>query len=159
MTVFTRTNIRLLVLLPWLSFQSCQFFDAPTSREKLLQNELKSINWNQVDEFPMIAECEILNTPEQQKQCFFEFLSADIKKRIKNNLKDTIFIKDTIFVKVIIMPTSKVIFQTSTATNSSFIECQIDSILRKDTLNFPNVKPASKRGMLVKSEFILPIIF
>lgn len=164
MAFFTKTNIRFFTISVLMCLQSCQYFEKPQAREKLLQKELDAINWNKVDEFPTMADCEILDTQEQQMQCLFDFVSADIKKRIKNHLiinpsaTSTISVKDTIFVKVIILPTSELIFITERSTNYLYENSQIDSILKLDTLKMPKVKPASKRGILVKSAFVVPVI-
>ncbi len=160
MTVITRTNILILMLLILISCQSCQFFDTKVSKDKLLQKEINAVNWKKVDEFPSISECETIGDDAQQQQCFFEFLSADIKSRIKNNVKGATLFRDTIFVKIIVTANSKVLFETQESkSNNVFDSKKIDSILRNDTLKFPIIKPALKRGMLVKSEFVLPIIF
>ena len=160
MTAFTTTNIRIFALMLILSLQSCQFFDTKTSKDKMLQKELKSINWKQVDEFPMISACEKLNDEAQQKQCFFESLSADIKLRIRKNCQEKLILNDTIFVKVSVLANSKVLFETQKLDKNRVLSHEkIDSILKIDTLDFPKIKPALKRGMPVKSEFVLPIVF
>ena len=62
---------------------SCSYFEKQVPNEQeLLQKELKAINWNQVDEYPSIAECEKLTDPTQRKQCFFEFLSSTIQQKL-----------------------------------------------------------------------------
>lgn len=160
MTAFTRTNIRILILIVLMSFQSCQYFNTKNSKEKLLQKELQSINWKQVDEFPMIDDCEKLHDDAQQKQCFFEMLSADLKKRIKDSYNGSLVLKDTVFIKVTVQANSKVLFKTQNSVKNINVDNQkIDSILQKDTIDFPRIKPALKRGIVVKSEFVLPIVF
>ena len=158
MTAFRQTNIRILAILFLISCQSCQFLERKKLKDKLLQKELKAINWKQVDEFPMIADCEKLDKYEDQKQCFFEFLSADIKNRIRNKIQKNALPHDTIFIAVTVDTNSKVIFKTQKDAVLQKIANSIDSILKIDTLDFPKIKPALKRGIVVKSEFILPII-
>ena len=160
MTAFLRTNIRIFALTILITFQSCQFFDKKTSKDKLLQKELKSINWKQVDEFPMIVECEKLVDDAQQRQCFFEFLSADIKARIKKSMPDKTILTDTIFVNVTVLANSKVLFESQNSYKKNVLNsAKIDSILKIDTIDSPKITPALKRGMIVKSEFVLPIVF
>lgn len=160
MKAFCRTNIQILMLAMLMSFQSCQYFNTKNSKEKLLQKELKTVNWKQVDELPMIGECEKLDNDEQQKRCFFEFLSGDLRNRIKVGYENNNILKDTIFIKVKVDSNSKVVFETQTSSNNLSINTvKIDSILLKDTIDFPKIKPALKRGLVVKSEFILPIVF
>ena len=65
-----------LLFLLILVIQSCNYFDKGIPSEKVLLNkQLKQINWNKVDEYPSVIECEKLKDEEQRKQCFFEFLT------------------------------------------------------------------------------------
>ena len=43
---------------------------------ELLQQELKKINWTQVDEFPSTATCDSIKDAATRKQCFFDFLTC-----------------------------------------------------------------------------------
>ena len=74
-----------LILFPVLFLaQSCQFFDNKVpSKEELLKKELKQINWNEVDEFPSVAECEQIEDKNLRKQCFFEFLAQTIQENFQ----------------------------------------------------------------------------
>jgi hypothetical protein len=133
--------------------QSCQYFNTVTSKNELLLKELKTINWNQVDEYPSITECENLDNKAQQKQCFFEFLNYDIQQKInRQSLQFRVSQPDTLFVKTTILPNGKMQFE---AENAAITPIKIDSILQIETINFPKIKPATKRGMFVKTEFVL----
>ena len=76
-----RTNAILVAL--FFTFFSCQFFDkkAP-DKEQLLKEELGKINWEEVDEFPTVTNCDSLLDKEAQKQCFFDYLIQNIQDRI-----------------------------------------------------------------------------
>ncbi len=149
------TKIIILATLIGFAIQSCQYFNKPVSKQKLLQKELKTINWNLVDEYPSIADCESLDSKAQQKQCFFEFLIHDIHQKIntqnlafKQQLPDTLLIQTTIFQNATLK------FKTQ---NAGSMTTKADSVLQIQTTNLPQIKPATKRGMFVKTEFILPI--
>ena len=45
------------------------------SEKELLQKELKSINWKEVDEYPSVVDCEKIEDKKQRQQCFFEVLT------------------------------------------------------------------------------------
>ena len=63
-------NIQFLLLV--LVFQSCQYFEKNVpKKEDLLQQELKKINWDEVDEFPSVLQCDSINDKIERKQCFF----------------------------------------------------------------------------------------
>jgi hypothetical protein len=82
--------------------QSCQYFEKQVPNEKdLLDKELKEINWNEVDEYPSVANCEKLTDANLRKQCFFEFLTTEIQDRLNVDTLSILFPKlDTIEVKV-----------------------------------------------------------
>ena len=48
--------------------QSCQYFEKKVPNEKeLLDKQLKEINWNEVDEYPSVVDCEKLTDATQRK--------------------------------------------------------------------------------------------
>jgi hypothetical protein len=56
-------KIKLETLLPHFSNHTFQFlpiFQASAFEKELLQKELKAINWNEVDEYPSIVDCDTL---------------------------------------------------------------------------------------------------
>jgi len=54
-----------------LSLYSCQYLNRQIpDQDELLQKELKSINWNQVDELPNFTSCDSVADKTQKKQCF-----------------------------------------------------------------------------------------
>jgi hypothetical protein len=42
--------------------------------------------------------------------------------------------------------------------STAYDTIKIDSILKSRLINFPKVNPATKRGLPVKTQFILPVI-
>jgi hypothetical protein len=57
------------------------------------------------------------------------------------------------------MPDAQVTFQSYFETDSlSFDKIKADSVLQSKLINFPIMEPAIKRGVKVKSEFIVPVI-
>ena len=148
--------ISLLVLL-----QSCQYFEKQVPDEKeLLDKQLKEINWNEVDEYPSVSDCEKLTDAEQRKQCFFEFLQTTIEQKLAVDTLATLFPKlDTIEVKVTVFPNASMKFEPQFPKDSvAYDTIKIDSILHARLIDFPKVNPAIKRGIPVKTQFILPVI-
>lgn len=154
-------KIILIVLLLPLFFNSCQYFNQQVPSEKeLLQKELKSINWNEVDEYPSVADCEKIEDKTQRKQCFFEYMTQSIQEKL--NI-DTLSIPspnlDTIDMKVTIFANAKILFEPQFPKDSvGYDIIKMDSILKARLVNFPKVNPAIKHGIPVKTQFILPII-
>ncbi len=130
------------------------------NEQELLDKQMKEINWNEVDEYPSVADCEKLTDANQRKQCFFEFLTATIQQKLSIDTLSTLFPKlDTIEVKVTVLPNSTMEFQPQFPKDSvAYDTIKIDSILRVRLVDFPKVNPAIKRGIPVKTQFVLPVI-
>lgn len=140
---------------------SCQFFDKQVpSKEVLLQKELKAINWNEVDEYPSIEACEKIENKTQQKQCFFEFLTQIIQQKLSVDTLSMLYPElDTIDVKVTVFPNATIQFDPQFPKGSvGYDTVKIDSILRARLVDFPKINPALKRGIPIKTQFILPVI-
>ena len=141
--------------------QSCQYLEKKVPNEKeLLDKQIKEINWNEVDEYPSVANCEKLTNATQRKQCFFEFLTATIQQKLSIDTLSTMFPKlDTIEVKVTVFPNANLEFEPQFPKDSvAYDTIKIDSILRARLIDFPKVNPAIKRGIPVKTQFVLPVI-
>nr|WP_026708685.1 hypothetical protein [Flavobacterium frigidarium] len=149
------------LLLIAMLFNSCQYFDKQVPSEKeLLQKELKSINWNEVDEYPSFVDCNKMDSKTERQQCFFQYLTTLIQEKI---MVDTLSIMypelDTIQVLVTVFPNSKLKFEPQFPKDSvAYDTIKIDSILHARLIDFPKVNPAIKRGIPVKTQFILPVI-
>lgn len=155
-----RKIILITFFLPLL-FSSCQYFDKQVPSEKeLLQKELKAINWKEVDEFPSVAGCEKIEDKTQRQQCFFEYMTQLIQQRLDVDTLSVLYPElDTIEVKVTVFPNSKLIFEPLFPKDSvAYDKIKIDSILKARLVGFPKVNPAIKRGIPVKTQFILPVI-
>ena len=148
-------------ILAVLFLQSCNYFERQVPNEKeLLDKQMKEINWNEVDEYPSVADCDKLTDASQRKQCFFDFLTTTIQQKLAVDTLSAMFPKlDTIEVKVTIFPNSDMQFEPQYPNDSvAYDTIKIDSILRVRLVDFPKVNPAIKRGILVKTQFVLPVI-
>lgn len=154
-------KIILITVVLSLLFSSCQYFDKQVpSKEELLQKELQTINWNEVDEFPSISECEKIEEEALRKQCFFEFLAQIIQEKLSADTLAILYPElDTIEVKVTIFPNATMQFEPQFPKDSvAYDTIKIDSILKARLVDFPKVNPALKRGIPVKTQFTLPVI-
>ncbi len=130
------------------------------NEKELLDKQLKEINWNEVDEYPSVSDCEKLKDDAQRKQCFFEFLTTTIQQKLAVDTLSTMFPQlDTIEVKVTVFPNSTMQFDPQFPKDSvAYDTIKIDSILHARLIDFPKVNPAIKRGIPVKTQFVLPVI-
>ena len=152
---------KLSVLLLILFLQSCQYFEKQVPSEKeLLEKQIKEINWKEVDEYPSIVDCQAITDAVQRKQCFFEFLSSTIQQKLSVDTLKILFPKlDTIEVKVTVNPDATMQFEPQFPRDTvAYDTIKIDSILKLKLVDFPKVNPAIKRGIPVKTQFILPVI-
>ncbi|HLV15640.1 MAG TPA: hypothetical protein VKY41_10695 [Xanthomarina sp.] len=140
---------------------SCNYFDVKkTTSDAILNEELKTFNWSDVDEYPSFASCNDDASKEEKKACFQNTLTAIITSKIqRDTLVVTQNIDDTIFIK----------FQISEKGVLSLLEAKVDSITRHEIPNIdellansldslPEIYPAIKRGQQVKTAFTLPVI-
>ena len=114
-----------------------------------------------MDEFPSVLQCDTIKDAEIKRQCFFDYLAQTIQERIGI---DTLRIEypeiDTINVKITVNPDSSLQFETQSPNDSITLvdKTKIDSILTSRLSDFPKVEPAIKRGVKVKTQFVLPVI-
>lgn len=154
-----RKIIPILFLLPLL-FGACQYIDKQVPSEKeLLEKELKAINWNQVDEFPSVVSCDSVTDKEQKKQCFFDYLTQLIQMKLSADTLAVLYPQlDTINVKVTVLPNATMEFEPQISDTVSYNKTKIDSIIKSRLVDFPEIHPALKRGIPVKTQFVLPVI-
>lgn len=151
---------RIVIFFILISFTSCNYFNVKkTSSEAILQEELQTFNWNEVDVYPSFETCTTSAEKEDKKKCFQNTLTEAIYKSLAaEKIVVTQDIHDTILVH----------FQISEAGELHLIDAKIDSltiveipnmeILLHQSLDFlPEIYPAIKRGQQVKTQFTLPI--
>ena len=148
-------------LLVVLLCTSCQFFETEKiSSETFYEEELKSIDLNNVDRYPAFASCDTLSEKQQQKSCFEGELASQLQRSmISQGVKSLHDLNDTIVLS----------FSISEKAQITILDIQVDSLLQqefphlKDSLKYSIdalqlVAPAYKRGIPVKTKFTLPIV-
>ena len=154
-----RKKFLILLLFP-LIFGSCQYFGQQVPSEKvLLEKELKAINWNEVDEYPSLVSCDSIRDKELKKNCFFEYLTALIQQKLSIDTLTVLYPQlDTIEVRVTVLPNATMQFEPQLSDSLMYDRAKIDSIIKVRLVDFPDVHPALKRGIPVKTQFVLPVI-
>lgn len=155
----TMKKIRPILFLLTLCLGSCQYFSQVPNQDELLKKELKAINWNQVDELPTFSNCDSVADKTQKKQCFFDYLTQLMQQKLSVDTLSVLYPQlDTINVKVTISPDATMVFEPQITDTLSYNTTKIDSILKARLIDFPTVHPAIKRGIPVKTQFVLPVI-
>lgn len=154
-------KIVLALLVFPLFFSSCQYFEKQMpSEQELLQKELQSINWKEVDEFPSVVNCDSIDNKMEKQQCFFQYMTQLIQHKLSVDTLSVLYPElDTIEVKVTVFHNSRLVFEPLFPKDSvAYDTVKIDSILKARLVGFPKINPAIKRGIPVKTQFILPVI-
>lgn len=149
---------RLLLVLILSTVVSCDYFDKKKIDTKtIVDNEMQSINWNDVDEYPTFSLCD---TRPNKKECFQNVLRDRLNTSLANqNIVVTEDVNDTILLRIHI--TNRGIFSIKSIECDELTKAQIpqlDSILRHSFDSLPKIYPAIKRSQQVATEFSLPVI-
>lgn len=151
--------VSLLLLI--LSVSSCEYFDKKKiSSEEILQEELRTFNWNEVDEYPSFAICDSSSTKQLRKQCFEVTLSNYITGQlVLKKMVVTRDLNDTIEMKFHISEKGEIAIIGMEVPNEVKEQIpEIETYLTESISNIPTIAPAIKRGQEVKTEFKLPIV-
>ncbi len=136
---------------------SCDRFSLPKKQQ--LPDLDTIINFNEVDFSPSFAVCDSLIEKEVKSACF----RTNIHQKIGEELQKQVFtIKDSIdeIVTVHLLIDDKGVVQLEQMEASEIIKEQLptlDSLLAISVQNLPKIYPAIKRGIPVKTKYILPI--
>ncbi|MEN3323272.1 hypothetical protein VP395_06005 [Mariniflexile soesokkakense] len=152
---------QICVFILVLMLTSCEYFNVKkTSSEAILNEELQTFNWNDVDVYPTFSVCDSNETKNEKTACFTQVLTTHILGYLQNkSIVVTHDVTDTISLK----------FQVSETGMLSLLNIEADSLIIKEIPHvkeliycsldsLPKVFPAIKRGQQVKTEFELPII-
>ena len=153
-------NAKPALFLVLLFISSCQYLDKKVpNKQELLKKELQSINWNQVDEYPSFAQCDSMADPKANQTCFFDYLTQLIQARLGADTLSLMYPDlDTIQLKVTVMPNATFTFEPQVTDTIAYNKTLIDSVFKARLVGFPKVNPAIKRGLPVKTQFVLPVV-
>ena len=65
---------------------------------------------------------------------------------------------DTIQLKVTVLPNATFTFEPQIFDTVAYNKTLIDSVFKARLVGFPKVNPAIKRGLPVKTQFVLPVV-
>ncbi|WP_431162888.1 hypothetical protein [Flagellimonas beolgyonensis] len=140
---------------------SCELFESKEDKaQKLVNEELLGIDWNDVDQYPHFDSCDELAVKEAQRQCFqtvmidtFSKALSGLKFQVQHDLNDTVYVDFLIdehgFISVL-----NVEEKTSVLNEIADFNAKITARLNDLT----TVAPALKRGNPVSLRFRLPLV-
>ncbi len=152
---------RVLLILCGLLLTSCNYFESKkVSKDSIVQQELKTFTWNEVDTFPSFEACNSFETQALKKMCFENEITSHVFKALnKANVEVYNSMSETIELQLLI--SEKGDFSILSSKISKIVKVsipEINKILLQSILTLPQAYPAIKRGQQVKTQFVLPIL-
>tara|TARA_B100001146_G_scaffold217062_1_gene221202 strand:- start:734 stop:1210 length:477 start_codon:yes stop_codon:yes gene_type:complete len=150
----------ILSLFFFFFFFSCELnINKKISVDEILDEEWKTFNWSDVDEYPSFSTCDSLSLLSLKKECFIFTLSNQISVDLISNTKTVNrIIQDTVILKFTISKDGEIDFD-ELIVDESIIDLRslIDLSFKSSIKKLPKIFPAIKRGQQVNVKFSLPI--
>ncbi|RIA08524.1 hypothetical protein OE09_0338 [Flavobacteriaceae bacterium MAR_2010_72] len=150
-----------LLFICCLGLWSCNYFEKKKVYTKdILEEELQTFNWNEVDEYPTFVSCDSVMSKNHKRQCFEQTLLQILNKNLaQQNIVVIEDVLDTIDLKITITKEGR--FNIDSISSSEEIRRQIpkiDSLLMRCLDSLPTIYPAIKRSQQVTTQFSLPVV-
>ena len=139
---------------------SCNYFETKKlSSQDIVNQELKTINWNEVDEYPSFSSCDSVSGKEQRKLCFETTVLNHVNLYLaQQQIVVSKDVEDTVHMKIRIDKKGTLhVLDINTASNTKLFLPEIDSLLLGSVSSLPQIFPATKQGQQVSTEFVLPV--
>lgn len=151
----------IIFLFLLLLVTSCSYFEKKKIySEDLLEEELQTFNWNEVDTYPTFGSCDSISIKVDLKACFQNTLVTNVNRFLEaqkivvsENINDTIRLKITIDSKGV-LEVKSIDYKPETAIQIP----EIERLLEQSLKGIPKIFPAIKRGQQVTTAFELPVI-
>lgn len=159
--IITLRMNRIIFLFCLVLVTSCHYFEKEKiNSEDLIEEELKTISWTDVDDYPSFTACDSLSDKSERKLCFQNTLIDHVRNYLS---------EQTIIVSKEVNDTIKINLEVSNQGVISINKLDInpetrsqinniDSLIWKSIRSLPKIYPAIKRGQEVSTRFELPLI-
>ncbi|QBA63244.1 hypothetical protein [Muriicola soli] len=139
---------------------SCDWLASPESKtQKLVEDELRGLDWNDVDQYPLFDGCDETVSKSEQRSCFENTLlqnlamhMEDFDFRVKKDIRTTVYIDFLVEksgeIRVVEMDNDEELLEQLP---------EFREIIIKSLRSLPKPAPALKRGVPVRSRFRLPL--
>tara|TARA_B100000579_G_C22720246_1_gene799019 strand:- start:544 stop:996 length:453 start_codon:yes stop_codon:yes gene_type:complete len=142
---------------------SCEFdfqIDKKITVDEFIIEELKSFNWNEVDQYPVFESCLKIENIDNKNDCFVETITEAFRQNLENNnlvLNRTLV--DTVGMVLKVNKLGEISIQNITISdeNTGYAKVITESF-ENTVLSLPKLFPAIKRGQEVDVIFNIPII-
>ena len=152
----------LIIIFCFLSI-SCEFdfqIDKKITVDEFINEELKSLNWNDVDQYPVFENCLEINNVKNKNNCFVETITSSFRENLKtNNLVLNRTLIDTVRMVLKVDKIGKISIENMTISDQNNKYKQVITKSFENTVSsLPKLYPAIKRGQEVDVIFNIPII-
>lgn len=152
-------KILFLILFPLVL--GCNNFETKKiSSEEVLDQETRSLNWKEVDEYPAFANCKNISELEKARECFEATVANSVNAYLaRREPIVTESIDEVVYVHLEISKTGKPTIDSVEV--DTLVTNQIPELkmwLKQSIDSLPKIFPASKRGIPVSSVFKMPIV-
>ncbi|SHG97651.1 hypothetical protein [Winogradskyella jejuensis] len=150
-----------LVVCVFILLVSCDYFEnKKVKTEDIVSQELETIDWKSVDEYPSFTVCDSVSEKQARKQCFESTILNHVNDYLsKQSIVVSQDVEDTIAIKLKIDNLGEIsILDIKTKPETQEIIPEIDTLLRGSIASLPKIFPAVKRSQNVTTEFILPVV-
>jgi len=152
---------RLSLIFCVIVLTSCNYFEKKKVYSKdILEEELQTFNWNEVDEYPTFESCDDTLGKVNKKLCFENTVLNILNHSLtQQNIVVTEDVNDTILLTITIDNTGN--FNVKNIISNELTKTQIpkiDSLLIHSFDSLPKVYPAIKRSQQVTTQFTLPVV-
>ena len=154
--------IRLIIFISIIMVtNSCDFISP--KKTTLIKTTLadSTIDFNDVDVYPLFMDCNNCDTSEKQNLCFEMELIRRLQKLTSKKVLDASGkVNDTVLVDILVNTQGKIsVVKIHQNENVAEQLPELDNLLYKSIASLPAaVQPSLKRGIPVNSMFKLPIL-
>lgn len=153
--------MKYLSLLLIAILMSCSYFEKnKLDTQTLVEDELQSINWSDVDVYPSFPNCEELLSNSDKRNCFQNTLISHINNKLSEHvLVVSETVNDTVLLTLNCSNEGILTINNIKIKPETKAQLQnIDSIILSGFDSLPKLYPAIKRSQPVATQFTLPIV-
>lgn len=152
---------KVAVLVCFGLFASCNWFVSKEEKtQELVNEEMRQINFNEVDRYPLFNDCDEMMDKEAQLECFKTTLLSHYTATLEEfEFEFAADVSITVYVDFLVDNQGQI--SVLEVERNEDIDNQIPefrSIVTQSLKGLPPLLPALKRGVPVSSKFRIPIL-
>ncbi len=155
--IMSRFILKALIVLLILGFNSCKWFDSKQAiTDRIIKQDMQTIDWNQIDRYPLFANCDESASKVSQERCFVSELQLHFKNIIDalktDHSTELIELESVVFQ----VDAKGALTIVKVAYKDQMERTTLDSLMQNGLNHLPPLYPAIKRGVPVKVTYKMP---